>query len=114
MSCGSCVNLIERTLKKKAGVKSASVALSTGIARIEYDSFVIGPRDIISAIHVGQFAIKQTHVSFDIDTIDSRWVNLLPLCLKRRKDKVTDLVIQSKSKSELMFTSWLLALITIA
>ena len=52
MSCGSCVNLIERTLKKKNGVKSASVALSTGIGRIEYDSFVLGPRDIMAAIHV--------------------------------------------------------------
>jgi Cu+-exporting ATPase len=56
MSCGSCVNLIERTLKKKNGVKSASVALSTGIGRIEYDSCVIGPRDIIEAIHsLGEF-----------------------------------------------------------
>jgi copper chaperone CopZ len=56
MSCSSCVNLLERTLKKKNGVKSASVALSTGIGRIEYDSLVIGPRDIIEAIHsLGEF-----------------------------------------------------------
>jgi copper chaperone CopZ len=56
MSCSSCVNLLERTLKKKNGVKSASVALSTGIGRIEYDSLVIGPRDIIEAIHVYDMA----------------------------------------------------------
>jgi Cu+-exporting ATPase len=56
MSCSSCVNLIERTLKRKNGIKSASVAMSTGIGRIEYDSFVIGPRDIIAAIHtLGEF-----------------------------------------------------------
>ena len=52
MTCGSCVTLIEKSLKRKQGVKGASVAFSTGIGVVEYDSFVTSPKDIITAIDV--------------------------------------------------------------
>ena len=50
MTCASCVNLIERTLKKKRGIKSVSVALATSTGRFRFDPSVIGTRDIMSAI----------------------------------------------------------------
>ena len=52
MSCSSCVGLIERTLVSTSGVKSASVALATGKAQVEFDPNKIGPRDIINIINV--------------------------------------------------------------
>ena len=52
MSCSSCVSLIEQTLVSTGGVKSASVALATGKALVEFDPNKIGPRDIINIINV--------------------------------------------------------------
>ena len=52
MSCSSCVSLIERTLAASNGIKSASVALATGKALVEFDPNKIGPRDIINIINV--------------------------------------------------------------
>ena len=52
MSCSSCVNLIERTLVTSSGIKSASVALATGKALVEFNPNKIGPRDIINIINV--------------------------------------------------------------
>ena len=51
MTCSSCVNLIERTLKKEAGVKSASVTLATSTGHIQYDPNIIRRNDIITAIN---------------------------------------------------------------
>ena len=52
MTCSSCVSLIEQTLAASGGIKSASVALATGKARVEFDPNKIGPRDIINIINV--------------------------------------------------------------
>ena len=57
MSCSSCVNLIERTLVTSSGIKSASVALATGKALVEFNPNKIGPRDIINIINVCMHAI---------------------------------------------------------
>ena len=46
------MNLIERTLQRKDGVKMATVALATSKAAVTYDPSQIGPRDIIAAIEV--------------------------------------------------------------
>eukprot|EP01137_Pigoraptor_chileana_P013691 Opistho-2@67490 len=50
MTCSSCVHSIETSLGKVRGIISASVALTPGSARVEYDPGVIGPRDVIGAI----------------------------------------------------------------
>ncbi|CAM9437999.1 unnamed protein product, partial [Lampetra fluviatilis] len=47
MTCASCVHGIESTLLQNDGVFTASVALATGRARVEFDSEKIGPRGII-------------------------------------------------------------------
>ena len=52
MTCASCVHLIEQTLVGTKGVNSASVALATGKAIVEFDPNKIGQRDIINIITV--------------------------------------------------------------
>ncbi|XP_065221197.1 copper-transporting ATPase 1 isoform X2 [Planococcus citri] len=50
MTCASCVNKIETSVKKIKGVKYASVALTTKLGKFKYDSEVTGPRDIADCI----------------------------------------------------------------
>ncbi|XP_071786662.1 copper-transporting ATPase 1-like isoform X2 [Asterias amurensis] len=55
MTCASCVSLIESSLIRKPGIKSASVALATSRGRFEFEPSVTGPRDIIKAIEDAGF-----------------------------------------------------------
>ncbi|NWU04533.1 ATP7B ATPase, partial [Urocynchramus pylzowi] len=50
MTCASCVHNIESKLMRTNGIFSASVALATSKAHIQFDPEIIGPRDIIKAI----------------------------------------------------------------
>ncbi|XP_069691497.1 copper-transporting ATPase 1 isoform X3 [Periplaneta americana] len=50
MTCSSCVNKIETSVKKLKGINSASVALTTQRGKFRYDSELTGPRDIVEAI----------------------------------------------------------------
>ncbi|KAL9867608.1 copper-transporting ATPase 2 isoform 3-T3 [Geothlypis trichas] len=50
MTCASCVHNIESKLMRTSGIFSASVALATSKAHIQFDPEIIGPRDIIKAI----------------------------------------------------------------
>uniref|UniRef100_A0AAQ5Y1C3 P-type Cu(+) transporter n=1 Tax=Amphiprion ocellaris TaxID=80972 RepID=A0AAQ5Y1C3_AMPOC len=50
MTCASCVHKIESSLMREKGIIYASVALATNKAHINYDSEIIGPRDIIKLI----------------------------------------------------------------
>ncbi|XP_063248101.1 copper-transporting ATPase 2 isoform X2 [Prinia subflava] len=50
MTCASCVHNIESKLMRTNGIFSASVALATSKAHIQFDPEVIGPRDIIKVI----------------------------------------------------------------
>ncbi|XP_043798037.1 copper-transporting ATPase 1 isoform X2 [Apis laboriosa] len=51
MTCASCVNKIESTVKKLPGVHSAAVALATQRGKFKYDVEKIGIRDIIECIN---------------------------------------------------------------
>lgn len=53
MTCASCVHNIESKLMRTNGIFSASVALATSKAHIQFDPEIIGPRDIIKVIKVG-------------------------------------------------------------
>ncbi|NWW24139.1 ATP7B ATPase, partial [Falcunculus frontatus] len=50
MTCASCVHNIESKLMRTNGIFSASVALATSKAHIQFDPEIIGPRDIIRVI----------------------------------------------------------------
>ncbi|XP_012247465.1 copper-transporting ATPase 1 isoform X2 [Bombus impatiens] len=50
MTCASCVNKIESTVRKLPGVRSAAVALATQRGKFKYDVEKIGVRDIIECI----------------------------------------------------------------
>ncbi|RVE75064.1 hypothetical protein OJAV_G00013030 [Oryzias javanicus] len=50
MTCASCVHKIESKLVATKGILGASVALATKKARIQFDSDILGPRDIIRII----------------------------------------------------------------
>ncbi|CAF1246474.1 unnamed protein product [Adineta ricciae] len=50
MTCASCVNKIQNHMTKIPGIKSVNVVLLTNRGRIQYDSSIIGPRDILKHI----------------------------------------------------------------
>jgi len=51
MTCASCVNKIESTVKKLPGIRSAVIALATQRGKFKYDAEKIGVRDIIESIN---------------------------------------------------------------
>ncbi|KAK3929334.1 Copper-transporting ATPase 1 [Frankliniella fusca] len=50
MTCASCVNKIETSVKRMKGVKTASVALTTQRGKFRFDAELTGPRDIADFI----------------------------------------------------------------
>lgn len=51
MTCASCVNKIESTVRKLPGVRTAVVALATQRGKFKYDTERIGVRDIVESIN---------------------------------------------------------------
>ncbi|NXH90456.1 ATP7B ATPase, partial [Edolisoma coerulescens] len=82
MTCASCVHNIESKLMRTNGIFSASVALATSKAHIQFDPEIIGPRDIIKVIK--KFCQRSCHkyyISLYI-SIKFFWVsNTLPYVL---------------------------------
>ncbi|CAF1413151.1 unnamed protein product, partial [Rotaria sordida] len=50
MTCASCVNKIQNHMNKIPGITSVDIALLTNRGRFQYDSSIIGPRDILHHI----------------------------------------------------------------
>ncbi|NWV92176.1 ATP7B ATPase, partial [Machaerirhynchus nigripectus] len=79
MTCASCVHNIESKLMRTNGISSASVALATSKAHIQFDPEIIGPRDIIKVIkkfchhschkyHISLYTFASIPTSFKIKT----------------------------------------------
>ena len=59
MSCASCVNRIERYLRKTPGVAEANVNLATEVATVRYLPEVAGPDELARAIEAAGYEVRQ-------------------------------------------------------
>ena len=50
MTCAACSAAVERALKRKEGVQSASVNLVTRLAEVEYDPVLVRPSELAAAV----------------------------------------------------------------
>ncbi len=70
MHCASCVAVITRALKKKEGIKNATVNYSTEKASVEYDPKIINTKEIIKTIKAkGYQAYLDRGVSYKKQTL---------------------------------------------
>jgi len=58
MTCASCVNRIERFLKKTVGVQAASVNLATEVATVRYSPRLTGRTELVGAIEAAGYDLK--------------------------------------------------------
>src|SRR5947209_2615873 len=58
MTCASCVNRIERFLKKTVGVEAASVNLATEVATVRYVPRLTGRTELVGAIEAAGYDLK--------------------------------------------------------
>ena len=58
MTCASCVNRIERFLKKTPGVEDAAVNLATEIATVRYQPWLAGHAELAGAIEAAGYELK--------------------------------------------------------
>jgi Cu+-exporting ATPase len=58
MTCASCVNRIERFLRKTAGVEAATVNLATEMATIRYLPDVAGRDDLVGAVEAAGYDVR--------------------------------------------------------
>src|SRR5215210_912126 len=70
MTCASCVNRIERFLRKTPGVESASVNLATEVATIRYLPALAGRTELAGAIEAAGYELKPPRD--DAETASSR------------------------------------------
>lgn len=50
MTCGHCVQAVEKALRNQEGVRNATVHLESGAAEVEYDEARVAPQQMIAAI----------------------------------------------------------------
>ncbi|MGA3056712.1 MAG: cation transporter, partial [Candidatus Limnocylindrales bacterium] len=65
MSCASCVNRIERFLRKTPGVAEASVNLATEVATVRYLPEVAGLDELVRAIEAAGYEVRHLPAAAD-------------------------------------------------
>lgn len=50
MTCGHCVQAVEKALRNQTGVRSATVHLDSGAAEVEYEEGKVAPEQLIAVI----------------------------------------------------------------
>jgi copper chaperone len=50
MTCGHCVNAVEKALRNQTGVRNATVHLESGAAEVEYDPNQVAPEQLVAAV----------------------------------------------------------------
>src|SRR5205085_12518154 len=57
MTCASCVNRVEKALKKVPGVSAASVNLANEQAAVSYDSAQVAPSQLLQAVERAGYGV---------------------------------------------------------
>jgi Cu+-exporting ATPase len=60
MTCASCVNRVERYLRKTDGVAEANVNLATEEARVRFDPTVVGEQELSRAVEAAGYNVRQS------------------------------------------------------
>jgi copper chaperone CopZ len=50
MTCGHCVQTVEKALRNAPGVRNATVHLDAGAAEVEYDESAVAPEQLIAVV----------------------------------------------------------------
>jgi copper chaperone len=50
MTCGHCVNAVEKALRNRDGVRAASVDLSDGAAEVQFEEGRVSPEQLVAAV----------------------------------------------------------------
>jgi copper chaperone CopZ len=50
MTCGHCVQAVEKALTNQDGVRSATVHLDGGAAEVEYEEGIASPEQMVAAV----------------------------------------------------------------
>lgn len=56
MTCGHCVQAVEKALQNRPGVRTATVHLESGAAEVEYDESSVAPEQLIAAVEEEGYA----------------------------------------------------------
>ncbi|HET8656527.1 MAG TPA: cation transporter [Longimicrobiaceae bacterium] len=56
MSCGHCVETVEKALRNQAGVRNATVHLDSGTAEVQYEERDVVPEQLIAAVEEEGYA----------------------------------------------------------
>src|SRR5690348_4433472 len=72
MTCGSCVNRIERFLRATDGVEEANVNLATEMATIRYLPDIADKDRLVAAVEAAGYDVRQAQPAReDIDPVDA-------------------------------------------
>jgi P-type Cu+ transporter len=66
MTCASCVNRVERGLRKVEGVEGAQVNLATEQATVAYDPAQVSPPNLVAAIERSGYGVITDRVDFGV------------------------------------------------
>jgi len=71
MTCASCVNHVEKNLRKLPGVVAAEVNLATEKATVEYDPAIAGPSDLKRAVEGAGYEVVEAEAQGMTEQIDT-------------------------------------------
>lgn len=56
MTCGHCVQAVEKALRNQDGVRNATVHLEEGAAEVQYDEQRVAPEQLLAAVQEEGYA----------------------------------------------------------
>ena len=66
MTCASCVNRVEKALKKVPGVSAAVVNLSSEQAAVSYDAAQVAPSQLLQAVERAGYGVITDQIELPI------------------------------------------------